>query len=755
MLEIQDRLTEAFAGQYALVREIGQGGMATVYLARDLRHGRQVAIKVLREDLVRNVGAERFLREIRLAARLSHPGILPLFDSGNAGSGLDGAGTGLLYYVMPYIEGESLRGRLARERQLPVDDVVRIAGEVAAALDHAHRQGIVHRDIKPENILLHEGHALVADFGIGKVQSEAEGKGAVTRSGVMVGTPAYVSPEQAAGDAVDGRSDLYSLGCVVYEMLSGEPPFTGHSARAVIAKRFVQKPADLTALRDGVPRPVARAVQKVLAGVPIDRYSTGAEFAAALREADAGTPPAPEQSIAVLPFDSLSSDADNEFFADGITEEILNALAAIPGLRVAGRASSFSFKGKHRELRAIGEQLHVRTVLEGSVRRAGNRVRITAQLNDAADGYRLWSERYDREIGDVFALQDEIATAIAARLRTTLDSAGPVERERATENIEAYEAYLKGRAHFYRRGAGVRDGLALMQRALELDPRYAPAWAGRADGYSLLGYYGALAPETWVPAAREAAAKALELGPHLAETHNALAQVSLLADWDWPGTERGFRRALELNPAYLQAAAWYGLLYLGTVAGRWSEAIEVLEAARRNEPLSSYAAACLALGYAYGGRTAEAVRMAERACELDDTSFLALWSLTNSLYVDGQFARSVQVGDRLLAVSGRHPWGLFNVAVSAVAGGDMATARAMHDELTARAAREFISPFHRGMAAALVGEVERAESLLAESLARRDPAIPLFLRWASAEPALRQLAVAEKLFEAIRLPGIR
>ncbi|HEU4829211.1 MAG TPA: serine/threonine-protein kinase, partial [Gemmatimonadales bacterium] len=481
---LPDRLRRALEGRYAIAGELGRGGMAVVYRAHDIRHDRPVALKVLRDDVGRTLGAARFLEEIRLVARLSHPHILPLFDSGEA--------DGFLYFVMPVVAGASIRDRLEEQRTVPVAEAVRLTAEVADALDYAHRQGIVHRDIKPENILLHEGHAFVADFGIGKVltsieeQAQELGGAGIAMS---VGTPAYMSPEQASGDSVDGRSDLYSLGCVLYEMLIGDQPFTGPNLQAVLARRFVQTPADVRTLRDGIPRGVAHALGKALARTPIERFESGAEFAAALRQPEPVAPPvvAPPRSVAVLPFVNLSGDAENDYFADGITEEILNALAGVPALRVAGRASSFAFRGRHRELRAIGEQLNVGTVLEGSVRRSGNRVRITAQLNDVTDGFHIWSERYEREIGDVFALQDEIALAIASRLEATLDAGRRATlAQRATGVIEAYDAYLKGRGQFYRRGTGISEGLASMKEALELDPTYALAWAGRADGFSLL-----------------------------------------------------------------------------------------------------------------------------------------------------------------------------------------------------------------------------------------------------------------------------
>ena len=425
------QLTAALAGRYTIERELGAGGMATVYLAHDMKHDRHVALKVLRSELAQSLGRDRFLREIQLAAKLSHPHILPLYDFGDA--------VDALFYVMPNVEGQSLRDRLKCERMLPVDEAVRITMEVAGALDHAHRHGIVHRDVKPENIMLQDGHALVADFGIGKAVGDIA-TDTLTQSGMTVGTPAYMSPEQAVGEPVDGRSDLYSLGCVLYEMLVGEQPFTGPTVQAVIAKRFVQTPPDVAALREGVPRPVARAVQKALARIPIDRYDTAALFATSLGEVEtaAAKPTAPEKSLAILPFENLSADKENEYFGDGIAEDIMNALVQIDGLHVAARNSAFSFRGKQAPLAEIGQKLNVATVLQGSVRKSGNRLRITAQLVSVHDGYHLWSERYDRDLTDVFAVQDEIAGAIAAKLRVTfVQSAEPAPKATSAQ-VEAF-----------------------------------------------------------------------------------------------------------------------------------------------------------------------------------------------------------------------------------------------------------------------------------------------------------------------------
>jgi serine/threonine-protein kinase len=745
-----DTLQAALADRYAIERELGAGGMATVYLAQDLKHDRKVAVKVLHADLAQTVGAERFLREIRLAAKLSHPHILPLFDSGEA--------AGMLYYVMPNVEGQSLRDRITGERQLPVDEAVRIAGEVGGALDYAHRHGVVHRDIKPENIMLQDGHALVADFGIGKALSDVEGQ-AFTQTGVSVGTPAYMSPEQAAGESVDGRSDLYSLGCVLYEMLVGEQPFTGPTVQAVIAKRFVQTPADVSALRDGVPRPVARALQQALARTPIDRFHTGAALVAAMRqveasEAPAARPAAPEKSIAVLPFASLSTDPENEFFAEGITEEILNALSQITDLRVAGRSSSFSFKGKHQDLRQIGEALNVRTVLEGSVRRAGSRVRITAQLVDVTDGYHLWSERYDREIADVFAVQDEIAGAIAAKLQTTLAAGAAARAQRVTENIEAYQAYLKGRALLYRRGASTRQGMVMMQKALELDPTYALAWAGLADAYSLLGYYGNIPPDEASAKAREAVEQALRHGPDLAETHTARALRALLFDWDWVMSRQSFLKALELNPGYIQGAAWYQLFYNGFVCGRWEEALAALKDCQARDPRSAYLASVIGICSACFSRDPEMERWVELAEQLDPDAFVTLWARQLVLSALHDASRGVENGNLVLTASGRHVFPLLTLGLLLATSGDPEGALAIYDEACARQRREYVPPTALALLEAALGHKDAALGHCRQAITIRDPQFILFsLGWPNTE-SLHAYPEHRAMLQEIGLPGV-
>src|SRR5213083_2345635 len=557
------RLQVALAERYTINRELGRGGMATVYLAEDLKHRRLVALKVLSPDLGAALGKDRFLREIDIAARLTHPHILPLHDSGEA--------DGLLYYVMPYVEGQSLRGRLVRERQLPLEDALHITRQVADALDYAHSRDVVHRDIKPENILFQSGHAVVSDFGIARAIGVAGG-GSVTGTGIAVGTPGYMSPEQTRGIAqLDGRSDLYSLGCVLYEMLAGDPPFTGWSPQAILARQMLEPVPRLRTVRETVPAWVEQAVARALARAPADRFATAAELVEALatpRTATAATAPPdaapqpvapPAGSIAVLPFVNLSADPENEYFSEGMTEEIINALTRVAALRVASRTASFAFKGAGQDIRVIGEKLQVRTLLEGSVRRAGEKLRITAQLINVADGYHLWSSTYERELRDVFAMQDEIARAIVGALRVKLVS-HPVLTlvEPRTDNVEAYALYLKA-SYFWRRksASGLKQCITYFEQALAADPAYSLAAAGLADSYTALGYYNYLPPKAAFPQAKAAADRALAIDSRLAEAHTARACVSLLYEWDWPGAERGFDRAIALAERYPTAHFWY------------------------------------------------------------------------------------------------------------------------------------------------------------------------------------------------------
>jgi serine/threonine protein kinase/Flp pilus assembly protein TadD len=682
MTGLIDRLQDALAGRYRLEREVGRGGMATVHLAQDLKHRRAVAVKVLHPELAANVGSDRFLREIEIAAGLNHPHILTLIDSGSADR--------LLYYVMPFVEGESLRGRLIRERRLPVAEAVELARKVAGALAYAHSRGVVHRDIKPENVMLHQGEPMVTDFGIARALS-GEGE-SLTQTGMSLGTPAYMSPEQASGEhGIDGRSDIYSLGCVLYEMLTGEPPFTGPTVQAVIVKRFTEQVRPVRALRAEVPEEVERALLRALARTPTERFTTASEFSQALSLGSTRTPPegaatvvtashrAAVHSIAVLPFVDMSPAKDQDYFCEGIAEEIINALTKLDALQVASRSSAFAFKGKSQDIRQVGEQLSVATVMEGSVRKAGNRLRITAQLIKVSDGYHLWSERYDRDLEDVFAVQDEIAANIVKALRVVLTE----EQRRAIErphtgNVEAYEFYLRGRQYFYQfREKGLQFARRMFSRAIEIDPSYARAYAGIADCSSQLYKYWD-ASSANLEQAESASRKALELAPDLAEAHAARG-FALTLGGNHDQANREFETAIQLDPKLYEGYLYYAN---GRFAeGKLAEAARLFEraAAVRTEDYQAHGLA----GLCYAGlhREAEAraaferaSRAAERHLELNPDDPRAFYLGAIAWCRLGQVERGLEWGDRALAIDPEDAGVLYNVACLNAIGGRPARA---------------------------------------------------------------------------------
>jgi TolB-like protein/Tfp pilus assembly protein PilF len=687
--------------------------MATVYLARDLRHDRPVALKLLHPELATAVGVERFLLEIQTAAKLSHPQILPLFDSGEA--------RGLPFYVMPYVEGGTLRDRLDRDRQLPLADAVRIGCDIAEALAYAHARGVIHRDIKPENMMFSAGRAMIADLGIARALSEAQ-VDRLTPTGVAIGTPAYMSPEQAAGTIqIDSRTDIYSLGCVIYEMLSGSPPFSGATSQAVMARHSVDAAPPIRSVRPTVPDGLERAVLKALAKAPADRFATAAQFADALR---AWTSPmqddVAEESIAVLPFANLSVDPDTEYFSDGITEEIIDTLARLPGLRVAARTSSFAFRGRAVDVAEVGAKLKVAAVLEGSVRKSGSQLRITAQLIKVADGFHLWSERYDREMTDVFAIQEEIAKAIAERLQITFDGDGGGGLVTTpTKNLDAYHLYLRGRYAWARRGLGLKQALDCFSQALALDPNYASAHAGLADSWTLLGIHG-MAPATQVlPKARAAIQRALELEPDLAEAHCAAGTLKLAFEWDWPGAARDLRRAIDLNPRYIAARYWLALR-VSLVEDRFEEGLVHAHRAVELDPLAAIPLAQLGMVLIAAGKYEEAIEVLRRACDLSPTTYVPFLYLGATYNYLGRSEQAIAVLEGAAAISGRAPVTLAAMAVCFNSLGKADDVRAIHDELTARARREYIQPTMLALTTASLGRMEEAFALLHRACDERD-----------------------------------
>jgi TolB-like protein/Flp pilus assembly protein TadD len=654
-----ERVGRALADRYTIKGMLGRGGMSTVYLADDLRHGRQVAVKVLHAKLRSPLAAERFLREIRISASLTHPHILPLHESGEADN--------LLYFVMPYVAGESLRVRLEREGRLSIDEAVRIAVEVADALDTAHRQGVIHRDVKPENILLEEGHAVVADFGIARAMTAAGGE-RMTKDGLPIGTPSYMSPEQIRGSKeIDGRSDLYSLACVLYEMIAGEPPFdSGADPTVALARHLVDPPPSLIATRPEVPEPLEAVVMKALAKSPAERFQSTAEFGIGL-VAEAGPDMGTAHSIAVLPFANMGSDPEDGYLSDGLAEEIINALTRVPGLQVASRTSAFAFRDEAEDIREIGRRLNVGALLEGSVRRADGRLRITVQLINVRDGYHLWSERYDRPMKDVFAIQDEIAGNVVRALRVILsDSAREALKKVPTSSVEAYELYLRGRQFFHRyQKKSIEFARQMFARAIEIDPDFALAHAGLAESCaSLTHLYGETSPEVLKEAERSSH-KALAIDPELPEGHAALGftlwQLGQLEE-----AEEEFETALRLEPnqfaaCYFYARACYQQGKLERAARLFERACQV----RENHDARYFAAQTYtALGMTEQAEAAyrRALPVVEKHVELNPDDARALTIGAVALSRLGEHEAGLEWAARALAVDPTDAGICYNVA---------------------------------------------------------------------------------------------
>lgn len=553
-------------GPYEVTGELGRGGMATVYRARDRRHGREVAVKVMLPEVAAAVSPERFLREIGIAARLQHPQIVPVFDSGDH--------EGQLYYVMPLIAGESLAEHLRQQGRLPVDKAVRLVSEIAEALDYAHGEGVLHRDLKPANILLSRGHAMLTDFGLARTRDALGEQGetqVMTRPGTLLGTPLYASPEQIAGESELGPpADVYGLACVLFELVTGHAPFAGGNVHSLLARRLVEDAPRLTASGATVSPSCDQAVARALARDPGARFASAGAFAAALAGATSGTA-APivtgDRSIAVIPFDNLSPDAGDAYLADGLTEEITADLSQVRSLRVIARNSSAAARQRTGDLREIARVLDVRYLLEGSVRRAGPQLRITAQLIDGTTDAHLWAEKYSGSMDDVFAMQERIAAAIVDELRVQLTDDRP--RTGRVTDIETYELYLRAR---YLSGQSVMrmpEALDCLEQAIARDPRFAPALTAMGTVLTQAAIFGVVpARSTWAKV-RDLAERAVALDPELGVGYELLASVAAYLDWDWREAGRLYAKAASLEPGlgcdrFLHA--WY-LAMIGDLAG--------------------------------------------------------------------------------------------------------------------------------------------------------------------------------------------
>ena len=719
-------------GPYEITSQLGSGGMGVVYRAHDSSLDRDIAIKVLPEQLAAEPDAlRRFQREAKAVAALNHPNVVTIHAVEESG--------GVHFISMELVDGRPL-GELIAKGPLPVERFLDVMTPLADALVAAHARGITHRDLKPANVMVtDDGRVKVLDFGLAKFVGTGGDleETRLTQGGLIVGTFPYMSPEQVEGKPVDHRSDIFSLGVVMYEAVTGRRPFLGDSGPALMSAILRDAPPSASNLRADLPASVARLIDRCLEKSPGERYQGAADLRRDLRAArkehesgatvPAATPESnAEQSIAVLPFTNMSTDPENEFFADGISEEIINTLGQIEGLRVAARGSAFSFKGKHVDPREVGQKLQVRSVLEGSVRKARKRLRITAELVNAENGYQLWSERYDRELEDVFEIQDEIARTIAARLKITLTGAAEVPlASRATDNVKAYEAYLKGRALLYKRGRFIVDALTCFEEAVQLDPNYALAWAGLADGRSTLGLFGMVAPDKTMPQAMEAATRAVQMDDSLAEAHCALALATLLHDFDVPTARREFLRSMKLDPKYPQAAAWFAMFVLAFVDGQFDEGVTLMTPIVELDPLSGYNRAVQSGLLAFGGRYDEGVAGALAAVELDPESFFPHWFLQTNYTLARRYPEAVAAGHAALAISGRHPFAMITMATTYADWGKRTEARALHDELMTRADTQWVSPCVRACTAATAGLTDDVVTLITRAIEERDPFLML------------------------------
>jgi TolB-like protein len=661
-----EHLTSALADRYRVVREIGRGGMATVYLADDPKHRRQVAIKVFKPDVASVLGEDRFLREIELTAGLSHPHILPLYDSGVA--------DGLAYYVMPFVEGRTLREYLSEKGRLAPDEAVRIVRGVADALTFAHRKGIVHRDIKPENVLLQAGHALVADFGIARALSLA-GDVALTQTGMVVGTPSYMSPEQTVGDAtVDARSDIYSLACLLFEALSGSPPFKGGTAADIARRRLTEAAPRLRTSAADVPALIDAAVAKALARDPNERFSTAEDFAAALsatgdsagavRTGVAGAPVT--KGLVVLPFANLSPDPENEFFADGLTEEVIADLSGIAALRVISRTSAMRFKGTDKDLTTIARELNVPYVLEGSVRRAGSSLRVTAQLIEAETDSHVWAEKYSGSIEDVFAIQEEISRKIVKALQVRLtDTEARAVAERPIDNPAAYDCYLKAHHEMLRFTPSSLDHaqkLADAGLALIGDNPLLLATRGLVSWYYL--NFSIRPEERYLDEAQSFATRALDRDP---EACLGIYLRGLIAAkrGDIEGAVRDIRRACVLKPG---DAATLELMRFLFTAGHPSDA--VLEDGARIDPLNPLVWTQTAYALFMSGRVAESEKAIRRALAFAEPGNPVGAYVAFALALIGRRDEAIEVFGEVSAALGDSPYGALSAFFSRALQGD-------------------------------------------------------------------------------------
>ena len=698
---------------YFIKSKIGSGGMGVVYLAEDTRLKREVAIKFLPKQIANEEHTrERFKIEAQAAAALNHPNIATIYAIEEQ--------QGQLYIVMEYIDGQSLEALVAAAgtaSPLPLEEALHYALQAARGLQAAHDKGIVHRDIKPANLMVTSGGQLkILDFGLAKTGQPDR----LTQVGMTVGTIAFMSPEQTRGEEVDHRTDIWSLGVAIYEMLCGELPFKGHYEQAIIYSILNEDPPSLDTLNEKVSPELAAVVARTLQKEAGKRYQNLRDFVEDIEKARSGkkvetTAQAPAQesappSIVVLPFADMSAEKDQEYFCDGMTDELIDALAKVEGWRVVSRTSAFAFKGKVVDIRAIGEQLRVSHALEGSLRKAGNRVRISSQLTNIADGFQMWSERYDREIDDVFAIQEDIATSIVSKLKSKLVQ-GESEAslfKRYTENIDAYHLYLQARFELNKRTeSGLKRGIELCEQAIAMEPDYALAYAGLADGYILLSFQGHAAPQQLLPRAKQAAQRALEIDEKLAEAHTSIGCIAATYDHDWSTAKAEFERAAALKPNYATAHHWYAVWYL-MPRGHFSRALIAFMKAQEHDPLSLILKSGIGWQFLLARNYSMAATQLRKALDLEP-NFVVAYDLLGQVYIQTkQYTLAEEALKKAVELSGRRALSYSSLAYLYAVSGRRDEAEHILRQLKAQAATSYISSYDIALIYAGLGEVDEA-----------------------------------------------
>jgi serine/threonine protein kinase/Flp pilus assembly protein TadD len=730
-------------GHYRIVEKIGAGGMGVVYRAHDERLDRNVAIKVLAEEVANDLDRlRRFEREAKAVAALSHPNILEIFDFDAEGE--------VTYAVNELLKGETLCEHLQKLRgPLPWKRAQEIGAAVADGLGAAHGKGVLHRDIKPSNIFLcSDGRVKILDFGLASthevVHSEAETasiEAPLTREGSVMGTIGYMAPEQVRGQLADHRSDIFALGCVLYELLSGRRAFHGGTGADVLSAILTKAPRSLTEGEPGLPAALSGIVERCLEKSPEQRFQSARDLAFALRSllapapsargGTAGEKPRPADhtpSVAVLPFANLSADSEQEYFCDGMAEEIINALAHLEGLRVIARTSSFAFKGTHQDIREIGDRLEVAHVLEGSVRKAGNRLRITAQLIKVADRSHLWSERYDRQLEDVFAIQDEIALAIVDRLKIELfGEQGEVIVKRYTQSLDAHNAYLEGLFHWHKLSPeGFEKSRRCFEEALRVDPEFALAHVGLARWHVSQSFWGDLSPEVTVSTGLRLAEKALAIDNGISEAHSIVGCFLGFFRRDAAEGERWLRQAVELGPNAAFNHLNYGLFSL--IRGRHDDAVAAAKIARRLDPLSvttnSWAARCSAIA----GRYEEGVAELEKLVESEPDHWLPHHDLSDQYTRGGLFEEARAEGEEAIKLSGGASIAVAQLACVCHFMGDRDRGDELLGQLTERATRSYVAPTFLAWIGMARGDSEEAVRRIDEAAHIQDPWL-CFTRW--------------------------